>query len=277
MKTKKLFPAIFIGLLIIAIFTGCKKDSEKTEDISDINEEALAENIFDNIDNIADEAYMSVWGFFKSGDDDGKLLDICATISHDTISIPHLITIDFGDTNCLCRDGKYRRGMILVSFSGHYADSGAMKNITSEEYFVNDNQVVFTKTTTNTGRNEHGNLTWLIISDGTIIFAKDLEGEFTWHAERTREWIEGEETYFRWDDVYLITGNGNTVRPNGESVTKEIVEPIMKRLSCRWFVSGIVKITPSNRPVRVLDYGDGECNRFATVTVNGNTFIIRLP
>jgi len=276
MKTKTFFPIILIGFIIITIIAGCKKNSETTEDISDMSEDALAENIFDNIDNIADEAYMSVFGLLKSGDDDGKLLDICATITHDTISIPHLITVDFGDTNCLCRDGKYRRGMILISFTGHHADSGAMKNIHSEEYFVNDNQVIFTKTNTNIGRNEHGNLTWLIVSDGTIIFATDLEGDFTWHAERTREWIEGEETYFRWDDVYLIRGNGNTVRPNGESITKEIVEPIMKKLSCRWFVSGIVKITPSNRAVRILNYGDGQCDRFATVTVNGNTFTIRL-
>lgn len=279
MKTKNLLASILIGLMIIAISTGCKKETgtvETTPDISDVSDEAFAETIFDNIDNIADEAYMSISGLLKSGDDDGKFLDQCATITHDTISIPHLITIDFGDTNCLCRDGSYRRGMILISYSWHYVDSLAMRNITSEEYFVNDNQVIFTKTTTNTGRNEFGNLTWSIVSDGTIIFSIEMDGNFTWHSERTREWIEGEDTFFRWDDIYLIRGNGNTVRPNGESVTKEIIEPVRKKLSCRWFVSGIVKITPSNKPVRILNYGNGECDRFATVTINGHTFVIRL-
>ncbi len=281
MKTKNLFASLLIGLLIIAISTGCKKETdtiETTPDISDVNDEAFAETVFDNIDNIVDEALMSISGNFKSGDDDGRLLDQCATITHDTISIPHLIIIDFGDTNCLCRDGRYRRGMILISYFGHYADSGAMRNASSEEYFVNDNQVIFEKSRTNIGRNEEGNLTWVILSNGTIIFNNnsDIAGNLIWHSERFREWIEGEETHFRWDDVYLITGNGNTVRPNGVSVTKEIIEPIMKKLSCRWFVSGIVKITPSNKPERILNYGDGDCDRFATVTINGHTFIIRL-
>jgi hypothetical protein len=279
MKTKNLFASLLIGLLIIAISTGCKKDTdpiETTTDISDVSDEAFAETVSDNIDNIIDEVFMDFSGYFKSGDDDGKIIGPCAIITHDTISIPHLITIDFGDTNCLCRDGRYRRGMILISYFGHYADSGSMKNANSEEYFVNDNQVIFDKSITNIGRNELGNLTWEIFSDGTIIFVEDKGGDFTWHSERTREWIEGEETHYRWDDVYLIRGNGNTVRPNGKSVTKEIVEPIMKKLNCRWFVSGTVKITPSNKPERLLDYGNGECDRFATVTINGKTFTIVL-
>ena len=279
MKTKNLLTSILIGLMIIAISTGCKKETDTIEaipDMSDVSDEVFAETVFDNIDNIADEAFMGVYGLLKSDDDDGKILDQCAVITHDTISIPHLITIDFGDTNCLCQDGRYRRGMILISYTGHYADSAAMRNITSEDYFVNDNEVIFTKTITNTGRNELGNLTWSIVADGTIIFATDMEGNLTWHSERTREWTEGEETYFRWDDVYLIRGDGNSVRPNGESLTKEIIEPIMKKLSCRWFVSGIVKITPSSNPVRILNYGNGECDRFATVTINGHTFVIVL-
>jgi len=39
--------------------------------------------------------------------------------------------------------------------------------------------------------------------------------------------------------------------------------------SCRWIVEGTIEMV-SNSKTTVLDYGMGECDNQATITVNGN-------
>jgi hypothetical protein len=56
----------------------------------------------------------------------------------------------------------------------------------------------------------------------------------------------------------------------------EILTPLRKELVCRFIVSGTIEIRPENLPVRLLDYGDGECDNIATVTINGEVYTIYL-
>jgi hypothetical protein len=54
------------------------------------------------------------------------------------------------------------------------------------------------------------------------------------------------------------------------------VEPLLKKMSCRWIVSGTIEMQAGENLV-ILDYGDGECDNIATITVNGETTEITLP
>jgi hypothetical protein len=56
-----------------------------------------------------------------------------------------------------------------------------------------------------------------------------------------------------------------------------ITAPLISKMTCEHFVSGIVDITPAAEPIRTLNYGNGECDDKATVTVSGITFEITLP
>ena len=100
--------------------------------------------------------------------------------------------------------------------------------------------------------------------------------EIYWSSFREREWIAGEDTFYRHDDVYLITGTANGTSTGGFSFTMVITNPLRKEIGCRHMVSGTFEFTPGNRPVRILDYGDGECDNIATITVNGVTRTIYL-
>ncbi len=42
------------------------------------------------------------------------------------------------------------------------------------------------------------------------------------------------------------------------------------------FVSGTVEILPDGKPLRILYFGNGECDNDATVTINGETYNINL-
>lgn len=263
-------------LAFLLILSSCNKNNTNSpSDFSAVKDDAFAENTFDDVTGVTDEAYDMSRNHLKSTE--GRIfLSNCATVTLDTTVFPRVLTIDFGDTNCLCNDGRYRRGMILVSFTGRYYHPGTIITTTFDQYYVNDNQVEGTKTITNMGFNDSGNMHWDIAVNGIITLSGD-GGTITWNSQRGREWIEGIVTPFnRWDDIYLITGTATGNRANGLSWTRTITNPLRIKLACRFIVSGTVNIQPQGRPLRVLDFGDGTCDNIATVTVNGVTHTIYL-
>lgn len=270
---------LFLGLALIAVFaifiTGCKKDTIKLEDNNLSQDDAYAESTFENVSDISDEAYSIGTGQdLKANPINRIFLSDCATVTLDTMAFPRVMTIDFGEENCLCNDGKYRRGKILVSFTGRYRHPGTVITTTFDNYFVNDHQVEGTKVVTNMGKNENNNLYFTIEITGII--HKDDGSTFTWNSSRVREWIQGANTPNRWDDIYLITGTAQGTRPNGLTWEREIIIPLRVELACRFIVSGSIELRPEGRPVRLLDYGNGDCDNEATVTINGETYTIYL-
>lgn len=267
-----LIAIISFGLFI----TSCKKDeNEPNADTNISKDEAFAESIYDNVTNITDEAYVIGSTNLKSGTTDRIFLGDCATVTLDTTVDIRTIIIDFGDENCLCNDGRYRRGKILVSFTGRYWHTGTVITTGFDNYFVNDNQVDGTKVVTNMGPNDSGHPVFNIDVTGVIYLANN-GGTLSWNSERIREMIEGYDTRRIRDDVYLITGTANGIRPNGTTWETEIVNPLRRELNCRYIVSGTVNITPQGLSTRVLDFGDGECDNIATITIDGVTYTIFL-
>ena len=279
MQTKKLMTYLMVAATVGITFTSCKKDKDETldSDTSAASDNALAEGTYNDVHNIADEASSgSLTSYLMtSGSGERGLLSTCATITNDTTVMPHMLTIDFGTSNCLCNDGRYRRGVINCSYSGHYRDSLATHTITFTNYFVNDNQVMGTKTVTNNGHNAAGHLVYNVTVNGSIIKASGA-GTVTWNSTRTREWIQGESTPTWSDDVYLITGSASGNNAAGRSFTINITTPLRREIGCHHFVSGVFELTPSGKPVRVVDYGTGACDNTATVTISGHTYTITL-
>ncbi len=278
----KRFHLVLISFAMVAlIFTACKKDDNTVAGDNDTKTseyDALAESTFDDATNIADEAYDLSTGGLKSTETENDYLGDCATVTLDTISMPHVLTIDFGEVNCLCNDGRYRRGKIIITFTGRYREPGSVRTHGFDNYYVDDNKIEGSKVLTNMGFNDNGNIWFTIEVEGTIILADETEngGIITWNASKQREWVEGYETFRRRDDVYLITGTASGVAPSGFGWSRVITNALRRELSCRFFVSGTIEITPENKPVRILDFGDGECDNIATVTINGKTHTIFL-
>lgn len=268
----------FIAILGLGVFmTSCNKDeNEPNADTNITRDDAFAQSVFDNATDIADEAYNlgSVTGL-KSTSSDTLFLGQCAVVTLDTTVYPRELTVDFGEENCLCNDGKYRRGKIVVTFTGRYRHPGTVITTGFEDYFVNDNQVDGTNVVTNMGLNDEGH-PYFTISVTGLIHKANNGGTLSWNSERSREWIAGFDTYRIRDDVYLITGTANGIRPNGISWETEIVNPLRRQLDCRYVVSGTVNITPQNLSTKVLDFGDGECDNVATITIDGVVYTIFL-
>ncbi|MEZ5046718.1 MAG: hypothetical protein R2831_06975 [Chitinophagaceae bacterium] len=264
--------AVCVAALMITV--SCKRTTNTADEknLEAAKDNAFAEIMYNDIQSIADEASEVQTG---GSLENYKTASNCATITHDTLSTPKTITIDFGATNCLCNDGKYRRGQILVSYMGFYKDSGSMHTITFNQYFVNDNQILGTKQVVNNGHNSINQLNFSVTVNGLIIKATSLDS-IIWNHNRLRTMIQGENTTVKYDDVYSITGSGSGQRANGVPYTMNIVQPLIKAMNCQWIKEGIMEIQPQGASIRSIDYGNGNCDNQATVTVNGNTFTITL-
>ncbi len=279
MKTKHFSKYLAFALVLGITFSSCRKknDEDTDKDTSSAADNALAEGTYTDVNSIADEASTgSLTTYYTANASDSRsMLTTCATITNDTIAVPHVLTIDFGTVNCTCGDGRDRRGKIIVTYSGHYKDSASTHTITFNSYFVNDNQIMGTKTVTNNGHNSAGHLTWSVVVNGSIVKASG-GGTISWNSNRTREMITGELTPTWYDDVYLITGGANGTSASGNTFTIVITSALRKEIGCRHIVSGSLTVTPSGKATRYVDFGTGGCDSDATVTINGHVYNIHL-
>jgi hypothetical protein len=252
--------------LVATVLTSCQR--ERDEDTQDSADAALFERENDDVVGIAQQAYTGDLGQYKTRGN-------CATVTKDTISFPRTITVDFGNTNCACKDGKDRRGKIVISYTGAYKDSGTVRSISFVDYFVNDNHVRGYKTVANNGTNQAGNIYYTIDTKDSIDKANN-GGTVTWQSIRQREYIAGANTAQWNDDKYSITGSATGIRANSFNWSMTITQPIIVDHSCVYRITqGRMEVQPQGKALRTLDYGNGACDNDATVTINNKTINIK--
>lgn len=276
MKTIRIISGLLLMAGMTVLYSGCKKDSASTSntDTTAAQNNFMAESAFDNASHWSDIAMANA--SLKSSLTDTVYMGTCVLASLNLTSIPYHLVIDFGQTNCQCDDGKYRRGKILVQFNGSYWAAGTVITYSFEDYYIDNNQITGTKTVTNKGRNASNHLWWETVVSGSVIKANN-GGTFTWNSTRQHEWFEGESTMFVWwDDVYLITGSAGGTGIDGKTYSISIINPLRKKLNCEWLQSGTLTLQVQDQHLVTLDYGSGTCDNVATVTVNGQTYTINL-
>jgi hypothetical protein len=111
-------------------------------------------------------------------------------------------------------------------------------------------------------------------------------GNFSqWSGTRIKTQVEGNGTVqIPLDDVFAITGQGQGRVKVGNLIyawQSEITDPLRKRFTCRWITKGVLKVrrqtASSTSPwVSTLDFGTGNCDNQATLTINGNSRQITL-
>ena len=283
---KKILYSTFIMLaLILSIITACKKEnaSNDAQDISLAEETALSEESLS--DNFIDVAAISTEGdaLFSMGSD--KTLSTSA-IEENTVSgfscvnvsisprgdvWPKTVTFDYG-TGCTY-ENVTRKGKITATYTDRFKKPGAKVTITFDGYYVNDTKLEGTTVITNNGKNTAGNFTFtLAVSRAKTINSK---GTFTINALKTIEWSRGESTTVASDDIFWISGESYGTDTRGKDFTIKITKPLVKQVACRFLVAGTVEFKSGDH-TRVLDYGNGDCDAKATVTINGQSKEITL-
>ncbi|MGB4844370.1 MAG: hypothetical protein WBP16_07885 [Ferruginibacter sp.] len=286
------------GLIGAITFSSCKKDDSfvattetETAELAATQEatiqEAEAEAQFDDVFNITASMNASVVGedlgvsanvsgLFDLGSTTANTQNRCFTITV-VPNIPHVfpktVTIDFGN-GCLGRDGKYRKGKIVSIYTNPMVVPGAKVSTTFIGYHVDSFHIEGTHITENTSTsNMQG---WNIkVINGKITNTNNNRWR-KWNSVKDVLQIAGNGTpHFPLDDIYRIEGSANGSNSAGHTWASLIVEPLIKKFSCRWIVKGKVRLIRNGRTA-LLDYGNGDCDNLAIIYINGVPHVITL-
>ncbi len=293
--------AVFLTTLVVS----CQKENSLSEpvppDDTVTEEQATAysdESVqvkasFDDIEDISmvaaeEEGEASVYG--RPGDANGVYLPNfaslrlrlgnCATITvtPNDRTYPKTITIDFGPNGCLCADGKYRRGAIVIHLTGPIRHPGSVMTITFVDFYLNHAHIEGTKVVSNLS--ENGNIKFTVqVVGGKVTFPSGRG--YTFQGIKYKQQIEGGDTRIILDDVYSIRGESKTVFNGGLTINLSTETPLIKKVVCHWINDGKLKIKINSR-VLFLDYGapdNGACDNKALLNWNNgnNHRLITLP
>lgn len=264
-----------LGLFFISgvLMTNCSKNTTATPETdtitkSDILIERKIENSINDVNNIlnAEVRFGAAKTSSKSSDTPNPWLPTCATITSTQNGNTWTRTIDFGTEGCILPNGSILKGKIIMSFTNDSQSTTRIISHTFENFSYNNNKINGNSTLTTTKANTAGNpeskleFDWLITREnGDTCTRKGL---------RVREWITGYETpNDKNDDVYILTGNWSTSSPS-KTLSATITKPLKQLGSCHYIVEGTIEFK-RNTEIAILDFGNGECDKFATLSING--------
>lgn len=279
MKNKFL---VFAALLSIGLFIGCNNESVDespavvtiTADETVINTEIDA--TVDDIVIIAEDQFEAQRSkVAKTSAPINSMLPLCATVTSVLTNDTWTRTIDFGKDGCAMPNGNVLKGKIIISFSKDFSLKLRTINYKLDGFYHNGKLVVGSKSIT------HELKTSDLLADIHPVTTHSIDLKvtsadgkiYTRTGTRVREMVQGFATIANWEDnVFKIWGNQNTTFPNGAkfSSTTLKTQAHLIKMSCKmpFPVSGITEMV-KNDAKSTLDFGKGECDKLATITVNG--------
>lgn len=288
MKIKKLIVALAI-ISFVTVFISCKKTTTSTDPteiattIELSGDQAVSDNLTEDANDIFMEAALDqnlVGSKVTSGNkpqSPTQTLGIlgCATVTvTPLVGFPKNMLIDFG-TGCTSPKNITRKGKIYVTLSDSVRKAGSVATLRFDGYYVN-------------GFKKEGLITWTNTSTANIkSWQRKVEngkittpaGKYWLHSGiKTVVQTEGYSTPRNLlDDVFSITGNHSVTNANGVTRTSVITEPLIKKTSCENISKGKIEMQgPAH--TAVIDFGDGTCDKNATISIDGGTpvsFLLR--
>lgn len=285
------------------ILSSCQKETsqigtdQQQEEASRVSSEADAEAentfsaFFDDAYGAGDDVGLDGTGVFWNRTDSLTPVLRCFTVTTVRLNppapFPVRVTLNFGN-GCVGPDGRTRRGKIITVYTGRLIHPGSVAETTFENFYVDSVKVE--------GVHRIENITPansappLALRFKVNVFNGKLtrpNGNYTqWNSQKIIQQIEGMHSPLNpRDDIFRIEGNAHGTTRRGNLIVtwnSTTIEPLIRRMSCRWIVRGKIRTVRvasnvSNTWVAVLDFGNGQCDRLATLTINGHTHIITLP
>jgi len=267
---------------------------------ADAESEIIFNDVFDNVLGVNNDfgiAGTGVFGRANLGTESGIVSRgdtiRCFTITYIHLNPPDVfparVILDFG-AGCIGRDGHHRSGKIITTYTNRLVIPGAVATTTFDNFKFDGIKVEGTHEITNLSipvsvTNPILVHKWKVAVEGAKLTKPN--GNYTeWNSTKYIAQVEGMLTPFiPLDDFYKIEGNANGKVKRDNIIVAwraEITEALVKKFSCRWIVKGKIKVvrqTLSNTSpwVALLDYGNGNCDNKALVTINGVTHEITLP
>lgn len=273
MKIKNLL----LGLTLSMFVLSCSKDdSSSTSEMSEAQVSAKIDMATEDVARIAEDQY-ALQANPGAGKNSFETQDLpeCATVTIALTATTWTRTVVFD--NCTLPNGNVLDGTIIVSGSLNFDTPSHTISYSFVDFHHNNILIEGNRTIVRSLQSTAALTTIHPVATMSIDMTVTFPNGNVYHrvGNRVRELIEGFATPMIWaDNVFSITGSWTTTFPAGTQ-TSTITTPLRVRANCPNIVSGVVEIV-RNDNTAVLDYGDGECDNQATLTINGNTTTITL-
>jgi hypothetical protein len=257
---QKLMLALLALVTLGITLQSCQKDElSDTATERKIAEDIMAHN--DLSDLVDDDADMAFDGL--TGELDERSNCPTVTLAQPRGTWPNTVTLDYSEAGCTT-GGRTFKGKVVITQTAAMNTAGATRTFTFENFAVENVQIAGTKVVVNGGTNADGDPFFSVTVDETLTYPDGSSA--TWQAERVRTFTEGSETPTRNDNVWTITGSGSGVNRNGVAYSTNIITPLVLARPCAWIGAGEITFTANNL-TRTLNFGDGTCDREATLTL----------
>lgn len=266
----KKFPLFSLALMGLVLLASCAKERDDDSDASLVQTDEVTRMVDAGVETMADAIV------FRS-DSDGVSLPECVVITDSgSDEYPRFVSLDFGE-GCTDAWGRTRTGLMHLSMSAPWTEVGSLREVTFEDFTVTrpfQTVAIGVEGVRQLERIEPG-------EEGESRWARTINTALT-HPDFTvqrefegvRRWIAGEGDPDA-DQVWGLTGMGSHTR-NGLTRSRTVIEELILDRTCGEPVSGVVEV---DRPILdngVMDYGDGECDGTATLSVGGEVYTIDL-
>lgn len=291
MKTNKM--AVFTAL-VLTFFVGCQNSDdlaqEKTNAIT--NEEVISEIEMDNsVDDVSaimeDQFGVQQNMTSKNATPYKSMLPECVKTTFELANGTWTRTIDFGNDGCALANGNVLKGKIILTFANNFTDKVLKITHKLEGFYHNGKKIEGTQTITRELKStdllaEIHPVTTLTL-DLIITLNDGKTHERT--GTRVREMVEGYTTMGEWNDnVFLVWGYNITKLANGNTYTSTVKDnPLRFVAACKlpFPTKGTIYHTKTNADSQIkkeytIDFGNGECDKIATITIDGVTKEIEL-
>lgn len=275
MKTIKLiyFSACIV---FISFSSSCKKqdvfpdnsaEQEVTFDLS--TGQAIADNATEDVNGIFMEAAATknlLGGNTQTIVTANTLNGAVVSVTPAT-GFPKTIVINFSDG--ISANGSVRYGKINVVLSDSVRKPGSTAKITFANYILNGYKQEGTITWTNTSTSAAKG--WQRKTENGKISKAD--GRFWLHSGiKDAVQIDGANTpNTLLDDIFLITGNHKVTNAAGKTKDAHITEALQKKTVCENIGTGKLKVVSGDGQDALIDFGNGDCDKTATVSINGGS------
>lgn len=181
---------------------------------------------------------------------------------------PRSWTFSYTKEGCADCFGNLKSGSVQISLSDFWKNEGSSRTITFEDFSINGNKLEGTRNILNTGFNDQEMLTFERTCEDASYSRADT-ASMSWESNRDVQMIAGYETFVFADDEYLVSGGANGVNFDGKSFTISISDDLYYKKCSLFPVSGSIIIEVEGEASISINYGSGECDHLAEMTVDG--------
>lgn len=259
--------SLFLFALAITFFVSCNHDDPSVTPDAEDSETALFDSQEDYYSDDGDDIAFTVMeedaGIGSKTSTDSRLA--CAVVTRSGSKESGSISVNFG-TGCTDLRGNVRRGIIIVTYTGRWNIPGSSWSVRFENYSVNNIAITGSRTVTNISQAAEGVQSFSVeLEDGTMTWPDGSIARRRLHHRREIE-RDGNNILNR----LIIYGTAEGNHRNGRGFYIEILEPLVYDRRCASEgtfipVSGKKLIKHGEREITV-DYGDGACDNFVTIT-----------